>query len=121
MSNTPFGCIVRMKVKPGHVEAFKKAAEATIAHAEQTEPGTAKYEWFLDEAQEHVVMREWFASSDAAVPHFTGELPTKYFPAIFEHADLIGIDVTGEPTGAARAVLDQFGATYYPRMAGFTR
>lgn len=120
-TNESFGCIVRMKAKPGHEDAFRKSLAATIDHVERMEPGTAKYEWFLDEAGENVVLREWFHTSAAALPHFTGDTATKFIPDLLQYADLEGLDVTGSPSDEVRNVLDNWGARYMPRMAGFTR
>ncbi len=120
MDNEPFGCIVRMKIKAGHEDGFRKELNALIDNVRANEPGTSKYEWFCD-ADNNVIVREWFASSAAAIPHFTGNSAAKHFPALLAHVDDASIDVTGTPTGVAKEVLDQFGAKYHTRMTGITR
>ncbi len=120
MENEPFGCIVRMKIKTGHEDAFRNELTALLDNVRANEPGTQKYEWYSD-ADNNVVVREWFANSQAAVPHFTGASAAKHFPALLAHVDDVGIDVTGSPTGVVKDVLDQFGAKYHTRMSGITR
>ena len=91
-----------------------------MVEATRGEAGTLIYERFISRDGEAVWVYERYADSTAAVAHL--QTFTRLFGERF--AGLIRrkrFTVFGSPTEELKVILDEFGATYVARFAGFSR
>ncbi|HVL90881.1 MAG TPA: antibiotic biosynthesis monooxygenase family protein [Actinomycetota bacterium] len=103
--------IGRFQIKDGKQEDFGQVAKRIMA-AVAKEPGVKRYDWY--EGKDGAVMAvEIYVSGEAVMEHMTGEAGA-LLPEIFEFADVVGIDLYGEPGATVREAMAAFPITYYP-------
>ena len=110
---------VELELDPGQRDAFRALTEEMVETA-RGEAGTLIYERFISRDGEVVWVYERYADSSAAVAHL--QTFTRLFGERF--AGLIRrkrFTVFGSPTEELKVILDEFGATYVARFAGFSR
>jgi quinol monooxygenase YgiN len=59
-----------MKIRNGKLEGFKRHAAECVSQANDKDPGTLQYDWFLSSDQTICEVREAFASSEALIAHW---------------------------------------------------
>ena len=119
MSGTPIRLIVRMQVKPGKVEDFKKYVEGYALKVKESEPATLAYECFVHEGGAEVYQNEVYADSPSFLTHlatFQAQLDSA-----LEVCSIEDIRVLGDPDELATEKLSALGAVIYPRHTGFAR
>jgi quinol monooxygenase YgiN len=119
MSGTPIRLIVRMQVKPGRVEDFKKYVEGYSLKVEESEPATLAYECFVHEAGAEAYQNELYADSPSFLTHhaaFEAQLDSA-----LEVCSIEDIRVLGDPDQQVTEKLSALGATIYSRHTGFAR
>jgi quinol monooxygenase YgiN len=93
--------------------------EELVAGA-RAEPGTLGYEWYLSEDGGTVHVYERYANSEATIAHnaaFAERFADRFVAAV----EPTRFTVYGDPSPAAREILDGFGATYLAAWGGFSR
>jgi quinol monooxygenase YgiN len=108
---------IEIEILPGKQEEFCGIVQDLIASSKK-EPGTLVYDWFFDAEHKVCHTYEHYRDSDAVIAHATtfGE---KFAERFQKSSRQIGLDVYGSPSSAAKALLDQHGATYYAKWKGF--
>lgn len=111
--------VVEVAVRQGQLDALKALMEELVASA-RAEPGTLGYEWYVSDDGSTVHVHETYADSEATIAHNTvfAERWSERFLAAVEPSRFT---VYGDPSPAARAILDGFGATYLAFWGGFPR
>lgn len=85
----------KLAVKPGQIEAFRRAAAACLESVRTKDTGTLQYDWFMSDDQTVCHVRETYESSDALLEH-VGNLGDN-LGQLLETADL-KIDLYGSPS-----------------------
>jgi len=111
--------VIELAVKDGQIDTFRDLMEEMVAGT-STESGTLGYEWYSSDDGGTVHIYEKYADSDAMIAHVSG------FMQNWAGRFLACVDVTrfvtyGDPSPAARELLDGFGATYLAAWGGFSR
>jgi len=74
----------RFTILPGQMQAFETAVNAGIELVRENEPGTTRYDWFIDAEHLDAVAMDTYADEAALFAHL-GNM-RKAFPAILAHA-----------------------------------
>lgn len=108
--------IVRVAINPGKLSDFKAVMADMIASTE-AEPGALAYEWHINAGESECTIYERYADSDALVTHFGnfGAFAERFGAACTPQH----MQVFGNPSDAARALLDALSPDYYALTAGF--
>ena len=111
--------VVEVAVRPGALDSLKDLMEELVAGA-RAEPGTLCYEWYVSDDDGTIHVYERYADSEATIVHnraFAERGAERFLAAV----EPTRFTVYGNPSAAARAVLDGFGATYLDAWGGFSR
>lgn len=111
--------VVEVAVRPGALDSLRDLMEELAAGA-RAEPGTLGYEWYISDDGGTVHVCERYADSEATIAHnrvFAERWAERFLAAV----EPTRFTVYGNPSAAARAVLDGFGATYLAAWGGFSR
>lgn len=111
--------VIELAVKEGQLDTFKALMEEMVAGT-SPEPGTLGYEWYISGDGGTVHIFEKYADSDAMIAHVSGFMQ-KWAGRFLESVDVTRFVVYGDPSPAARELLDGFGATYLGPWGGFSR
>ena len=111
--------VVQYAVKEGALDTLKGLMEEMV-EGTSAEPGTLAYEWYISEDGTTVHLFEKYASSEDAIVHAKGFLE-KWATRLMASVDPKRIVVYGDPSPAAREILDGWGATYLGPWGGFSR
>ncbi len=110
---------LEFNITAGQLDAFKAIASGYIAAAEANEPGTLRYQWYLNADATKCLLHEKFASSEACLAHLGNVGPT--LPNLLALAPVTRFEVTGEPSDELKAALADLQPVYYAPMDGFDR
>ena len=108
---------IEVEVLNGRLEEFRSIVRDLIASSKQ-EPGTLAYDWFFDPNNEVCHTYEHYRDSAAVIAHAT-TFGDRFAERFQQSCRQIGLDVYGTPSEAAKALLDQYDATYFARWMGF--
>jgi quinol monooxygenase YgiN len=111
--------VVELAVKAGARERFKELMDEMVSGT-SGEPEALVYEWYISDDAGTVHLVETYGSSEAAVTHVSGFLE-KWAQRFVDCADVSRFVVYGDPSPAARELLDGLGATYLRPWGGFSR
>lgn len=111
--------VIALAVKDGKLKAFKDLMEEMV-EGTSAEPQTLAYEWYISGDKDAVHIFEKYADSEAMIAHVNGFLE-KWAARFMECVDVTFFHVYGDPSPAARKLLDGFGATYLGPWGGFSR
>ena len=111
--------VIELAVKDGAFDAFKELMEEMVSGTRE-EPETLAYEWYISDDRGTIHIYEKYASSEAMVTHVSGFVE-KWASRFLECVDVPRFVVYGDPSPAARELLDGFGATYLGPWGGFSR
>ena len=111
--------IVEFAVKPGHAEAYRAASGRMRAAVDADEPGTRRYDWWLDADGARGFNLEVFADSAALAHHMdnTAGLVGDLLAA----ADVVRVEVLGELDAAGHAAIDEAATGYFSLLGGISR
>jgi quinol monooxygenase YgiN len=111
--------VIELAVKAGEGDQSRELMEEMVSGT-SPEPQTLGYEWYISDDGGTVHIYEKYADSEAMVTHVNGfmEKWAKRFLDCFEVTRFV---VYGDPSPAARELLDGFGATYLRPWGGFSR
>ena len=110
---------VELEVSPTNRAAFCELTNEMVEFAGR-EPRTVAYERFMSDLGSMAWLYERYADSEAAIAHLRvfAEHFSERFDALVARRTFL---VLGSPTRDLRRILDRFGPTYLPRLAGFSR
>jgi quinol monooxygenase YgiN len=111
--------VIELAVKDGALAAFKELRDDMVSGT-STEPETLGYEWYISADERTVHIFEKYDSSESMVTHVTGFLQ-KWAERFLASVDVTRFVVYGDPSPAAREILDGFGAEYLGPWGGFSR
>jgi quinol monooxygenase YgiN len=111
--------VIELALKDGRLDPFKELMEEIVAGT-SAEPGPLGYECYIAEDGGTVHLYEKYADSDAMVIHVSGFMQN-WAARFLECVDVTRFVVYGDPSPAARELLDGFGATYLGPWGGFSR
>jgi quinol monooxygenase YgiN len=110
---------VALAVKDGALDAFKELMDEMVTGTRE-EPQTLAYEWYISDDEGTVHIYEKYAGSEAMIAHVDGFMQ-KWAGRFLECVDVTRFDVYGDPSPAARELLDGLRATYLAAWGGFSR
>jgi quinol monooxygenase YgiN len=111
---------LELAIKPGELDAFKALLEEMVDDTRSAEPNTLAYRWFISDDGATVHSSETYADSEALVAHVNGFV-AKWAERLLAAADVTRFTVYGNPSPAAKELLDGFGAAYLVPLSGFSR
>jgi quinol monooxygenase YgiN len=111
--------VVEVDVKPGQLDAFKALMEEMV-EGTGAEPQTRNYEWYITGDRKTVHIFEKYADSEAMILHVNGFM-SKWAARFMESVDMTRFTVYGDPSPAARELLDSMSASYMAPWGGFAR
>lgn len=106
---------IEVAILPGKLEAFLSVVRDLVASSAE-ESGTLDYDWYLNADNTVCHTYERYRNSDAVIAHAT-TFGRSFAERFLQTCRQIGLDVYGAPNDAARALLDQYGASYYSKVA----
>ena len=110
---------VELYVKPDQLEAVRALSREMI-DSTKSETGTLIYERFVSDNGEIVQVFERYIDSAAAVAHLNAFVGL-YGDRLAKMVVRKRFAVFGTPSPELKEILDQFGATYFAPLAGFSR
>jgi len=107
--------IARFQIPEGRLEDLKPLAARCLAAVQEKDPGTLRYDWYLDESDTECVVVETYDSSEALLAHFqTVEEP---LGEALEFTT-VELELYGEPSAELREALTSLGARFYTYLQG---
>jgi quinol monooxygenase YgiN len=113
--------IVAFSIKRGKQEEFERLAKEISDAVRRSEPGTRKYEWFLDKKENNCIVIESYDSSTSGLAHVNGEAIKRFFPQILKVAKIKSFNVCGDPSQEIVHELADVGPKVYKFIGGFSR
>jgi quinol monooxygenase YgiN len=113
--------IVEFTIKRGKLPEFEKLAKQISDVVRRSEPGTRKYEWFLDKKTNKCVVIESYDSSVSGIAHAKGEAVRKLLPEILKIAKITRFEVCGNPSKELLRELTDVDAIVCAFIGGFSR
>ncbi len=92
-------------------EGFKEAVKRCVELSRE-EPGTLRYDWFLDEQSGAARLVEAYESVDAVITHAKGPVFTDVGPALLATCTFVSMDAFGD-TGQLAAGTQFWPSTYW--------
>lgn len=94
--------IARFQIPEGRLEGFKPLAAECLAAVREKDPGTSRYDWFLDESGTDCVVIETYDNSEALLAHV--ETVQEPLGKALEFTTL-SLELYGDPSPALREAL----------------
>lgn len=113
--------IVEFSINRGKQEEFKRLAKEIGDAVRRTEPGTRKYEWFLNAKENKCIVIESYDSSITGLNHVNGEAIKRLFPQILKIAKIRSFKICGNPSKELMQQLQDVNAELYGFLSGFSR
>lgn len=113
--------IVEFSIRKGKLREFEKLAKDISDIVRRSEPGTRKYEWFLDEKRNKCIVLECYDSSISAIAHVNGEAVVKVLPEILKIAKISRFEVCGNASDELLHDLSDLDVNVYRFVEGFSR
>ena len=111
--------MTELAVKDGELDAFRELMEEMVDDT-RAELGALAYTWYMSEDGAGVHILETYADSEAMIAHANRFLE-KWIRRYMGSATVKRFVVYGDPSPAAREILDGWRATYLAPWGGFTR
>ena len=113
--------VVEFSIKKGKLAEFERLVIEISNMVRRFEPGTRKYEWFLDKKENKCIAIESYDSTISAMAHVNGEAVKKVFPEILKVAKITRFAVCGNPSDELIRNLADVDAKVYQLVEGFSR
>lgn len=113
--------IVEFSINRGKQTEFENLVKKISDVVRRSEPGTRKYEWFLDEKRNKCIVIESYDSSISGLAHSNGEAVTKILPEILRIAKITRFEVCGKPSKQLVDELADLKPSVYRFIAGYSR
>ncbi|MDP8956467.1 MAG: hypothetical protein M3N24_05855 [Actinomycetota bacterium] len=109
----------RFQLREGKVESFRRWASDMATFVRENEPGTAVFNYYVDEDTGKGTAVFVFQDADALDRHI--ELAASRFNEAYEFVSSTEIDLLGQPSGSASELAKRFGGHVTTKLAGFSR
>lgn len=113
--------IVEFSINRGKQDEFERLAKEISDAVRRSEPGTRKYEWFLNKKENKCLVIESYDSSTTGLAHVNGEPIKRLFPQILKIAKINSFKVCGDPSEELVHELADVDAKVYQFVGGFSR
>ena len=111
--------VIEFTINDGQTDALRSKAEAYIAAAQENEPGTLAYQWYLNADGTTCVLVERFENSGAVMTHLGNIGPS--LPELLAVAPITRFEVLGDASDEVRGALADLGAIHFAHLGGFDR
>jgi quinol monooxygenase YgiN len=118
---TQIDTTLNVTVKEGRKEEFKRLGEEMSEAVENNEPGTKRYQFFLNDDQTQCVVNESYVNLEAALAHLKSVASQTILPKIFDACKINRFEVFGEINDDLMKALAQMGGVNYHFLTGFSR
>lgn len=118
---------IHVTVKEGRIEEFKRLVEEMGKVVERNEPGTKRYQFYLNDDETQCILNESYVNLDAALAHLRGIAFLTIFPKIFNISKIDRFEVFVDVNGwklmkvLLMKALAQIGVVNYHFLVGFSR
>jgi quinol monooxygenase YgiN len=113
--------IVEFSINRGKQAEFERLVKDITDAVRRSEPGTRKYEWFLNRKENKCLVIESYDSSTSGLAHVSGEAIKRLFPLILKVAKINSFRVCGDPSKELVQELVDVDASVYHFIGGFSR
>lgn len=113
--------VVEFSIKKGKLAEFEGLVKEISNMVRRFEPGTRKYEWFLDKKESKCIVIESYDSTISGMAHVNGEAIKKAFPEILKIAKITRFAVCGNPSDELLRSLADVNPKVYQFVEGFSR
>ena len=113
--------VVEFSIKRGKLAEFEVLVKEISNMVRRFEPGTLKYEWFIDRKENKCIILESYDSSISGIAHVNGQAIKKAFPEILKVAKITRFAVCGNPSDELLHNLAEVNAKVYQFVEGFSR
>jgi quinol monooxygenase YgiN len=121
MNQDHLQCIVEFSINRGKRAEFEKLVKEISDAVRRSEPGTRRYEWFLNEKRSRCIVIETYDSSVSGIAHARGEAVKRVFPQILKIARITRFEICGNPSEELINELADVDASIYRFIDGFSR
>ncbi|MBY4212602.1 antibiotic biosynthesis monooxygenase [Rhodococcus fascians] len=109
---------VTMSTEPSAIERVKETVSAFVETARTSEPGVLNLSYYVNDANDTIVVQEQYVDADAMIAHVTGMDPSR-IEVLVSLVNVESMIVTGEVTDELQNLLQAFGnATVYVPLLG---
>ena len=110
-----FQSVAKFRIHPGQLEEFKRLAAESLAIVKEKDPGTTRYDWYMNEAQTECMVLESYVSAEALMAHSrnVGRLVGQML-----RISECTVDMLADPTAEMRVALKRLPLTLYGRLLG---
>jgi len=118
---------LHVTINQGKIEEFKGLVEKMSKAVENNEPGTKRYEFYLNEDETQCVLNESYVNLQAVLAHLKGVAFLTIFPKIFNICKIDKVEVFVDINEwklmkeLLMKVLAQMGGVNYHLLAGFSK
>lgn len=112
---------LHVTIKEERKEEFKGLSEDMSKAVENNEPGTTRYQFFLNDDQTQCVVNESYVNLEAALAHLKGVASQTILPKIFDACKVNRFEVYGEINDDLKKALGNMGGVNYHLLTGFSR
>ena len=113
--------IVEFSIKRGKLQEFERLARDISDVVRRSEPGTRRYEWFLDKKRGKCLVIESYDSTVSGIAHAKGQAVKRLLPEILKIAKISRFEVCGSPSKELLQELADVNANVCAYIGGFSR
>jgi quinol monooxygenase YgiN len=117
---TQIDTILNVTVKEGRIEEFKRLVEEMGKAVENNEPGTKRFQFFLNDDQSQCILNESYVNLEAALAHLKGVAFQTILPKILDACKINRFEVFGQISDDLMKALAQMGGVNYHFLTGFS-
>lgn len=122
MSNGKIRVVAHFEINPGGRSEFERLAKEAAGYADENEPETLVYDWYVADDGETARIYEVYESSEALLAHLGGKIGTEILPPIMKAAPMTRVDLFGPASDQLVAAAGNFPATLFGgRFTGLSR
>ena len=110
-----YQAVARFRIHAGKAEEFKRIAAECLVQVRDKDPGTTRYEWFMNEAQSECIVLETYQSAEDLLAHARNA--GKLVGQLLQIADC-SVDMLADPTPEMRIALKRMPMSLFGRLQG---
>lgn len=114
--------VAHFEINPSERDEFERLAKQAATYADENEPGTLTYDWYVANDEKTARIFELYESSEALLAHLGGKVGTEILPPIMQVAPMTAVDIFGRASEQLIAAAQNFPATLFgERLTGLSR
>lgn len=122
MSNDQIRVVAHFDIQPGQRAEFERLVNEAATYADENEPETLIYDWYIADDDSTARVYELYESSDALLAHLGGKIGTEILPPIMGVAPMTSVEIYGKASDQLAAAAQNFPAILFgERLAGVNR